>query len=50
MLSDFTVVANSVAGTSKKGEEERFLADYLSCLGETASQRSPKRPRNLATS
>ena len=27
MLSDFTVAANSIARTSKKGDKDRFLAD-----------------------
>jgi DNA ligase 1 len=36
MLSDFTVVANAIAATTKKLEKERLLADYLVSLDDAS--------------
>ena len=40
MLSDFIVTANAIAGTTKKLEKERFLADYLRSLDDTSLERA----------
>jgi DNA ligase-1 len=40
MLSDFTVTANTIAGTTKKSEKERFLADYLVGLDDASLERA----------
>jgi DNA ligase 1 len=39
MLSDFTVVANAIAATTKKLEKERLLADYLVSLDDASLER-----------
>lgn len=40
MLSDFTVVANSIAGTTKNGEKQRLLAAYLAGLDDASLERA----------
>jgi len=40
MLSDFTVTANAIAGTSKKSEKERILASYLVALDDASLERA----------
>ena len=40
MLSDFTVTANSIAGTTKKSEKERILAGYLVTLDDASLERA----------
>src|SRR6266849_8481697 len=40
MLSDFTVVANAIAATTKKNEKERLLADYLRTLDDASLERA----------
>ena len=40
MLSDFTVVANAIASTTKKNEKERLLADYLRSLDDASLERA----------
>ncbi|MGZ8798148.1 MAG: ATP-dependent DNA ligase, partial [Thermoanaerobaculia bacterium] len=40
MLSDFTVVANAIAATTKKSVKERLLADYLTTLDDAALERA----------
>jgi DNA ligase-1 len=40
MLSDFTVVANAIAGTSKKSEKERLLAEYFIGLDDASLERA----------
>jgi DNA ligase-1 len=40
MLSDFTVVANAIAATTKKLEKERLLADYLIGLDDASLERA----------
>src|SRR5438445_166779 len=40
MLSDFTVVANAIAATTKKNEKERLLADYLRSLDDASLERA----------
>ena len=40
MLSDFVATANKIAGTTKKSEKERLLADYLLTLDDAALERA----------
>jgi len=40
MLSDFTVTANAIAGTTKKSEKERILAEYLVRLDDASLERA----------
>jgi len=40
MLSDFTVVANTIGGTTKKSVKERLLADYLVTLDDASLERA----------
>jgi hypothetical protein len=40
MLSDFTVVAATIAETAKKSQKERVLADYLGGGDDAALQRA----------
>ena len=40
MLSDFTVVANAVAATTRKSVKERLLADYLVSLDDSSLERA----------
>jgi len=40
MLSDFTVTANTIAGTTKKSEKERILAGYLVGLDDASLERA----------
>lgn len=40
MLSDFTVTANAIARTTKKGEKERLLAGYLVTLDDASLERA----------
>jgi len=40
MLSDFTVTANAIAGTTKKSEKERILAEYLRSLDDASLERA----------
>ena len=40
MLRDFTRVANAIAGTTKKSEKERLLADYLVTLDDATLERA----------
>ena len=40
MLSDFTVVANAIAATTKKLEKERLLANYLAALDDASLERA----------
>jgi ATP-dependent DNA ligase len=40
MLSDFTVVANAIAATTKKLEKERLLAEYLVTLDDASLERA----------
>src|SRR5438105_8572957 len=40
MLSDFTLVANAIAATTKKLEKERLLADYLVRLDDASLERA----------
>ena len=40
MLNDFSVVANSIAATTKKGEKERLLAAYLAGLDDASLERA----------
>jgi DNA ligase-1 len=40
MLSDFTAVANAIAGTTKKSVKERLLADYLVALDDASLERA----------
>ena len=40
MLSDFTATANAIAATSKKGEKERILAEYLRSLDDGSLERA----------
>ncbi|HVE71636.1 MAG TPA: ATP-dependent DNA ligase [Thermoanaerobaculia bacterium] len=40
MLSDFTVTANTIAGTTKKSEKERILAEYLRSLDDASLERA----------
>jgi DNA ligase 1 len=40
MLSDFTVTANAIAGTTKKSEKERILAGYLAALDDASLERA----------
>jgi len=40
MLSDFTVTANAIAGTTKKSEKERVLAEYLRSLDDASLERA----------
>lgn len=40
MLRDFSVVANSIAATPKKGEKERLLASYLAGLDDASLERA----------
>lgn len=40
MLSDFCVTANAIAGTAKKSEKERLLADYLVSLDDASLERA----------
>jgi len=40
MLSDFTVIANTVAATTKKSEKERVLAEYLRALDDASLERA----------
>src|SRR4051812_33763137 len=40
MLSDLTVTANAIAGTTKKSEIERILAEYLAPLDDASLERA----------
>ncbi len=40
MLSDFTATANTIAGTTKKSEKERILAEYLRSLDDASLERA----------
>jgi DNA ligase-1 len=40
MLSDFTVVANAIAATTKKSAKERLLADYFVRLDDASLERA----------
>ncbi|MCU1350732.1 MAG: ATP-dependent ligase [Acidobacteria bacterium] len=40
MLSDFTVVANAIAATTKKSEKERLLAAYFTGLDDASLERA----------
>ena len=40
MLSDFARTANAIAATTKKGEKERILADYLRSLDDATLERA----------
>lgn len=40
MLSDFASTANAIAATSKKGEKERILAEYLLTLDDASLERA----------
>src|SRR5688572_10477948 len=40
MLYQFTVTANTIAGTTKKSEKERILADYLRSLDDASLERA----------
>ncbi|HVS31071.1 MAG TPA: ATP-dependent DNA ligase [Thermoanaerobaculia bacterium] len=40
MLSDFTVAANTIAGTTKKNVKEKVLADYLHGLDDASLERA----------
>ena len=40
MLSDFSVTANAIAGTTKKSEKERILAGYLVLLDDASLERA----------
>jgi ATP-dependent DNA ligase I len=40
MLSDFTVTANAIGATTKKGEKERILAAYLLTLDDATLERA----------
>src|SRR5712692_6606606 len=40
MLADFSAVANAIAGTTKKSEKERLLADYLVALDDASLERA----------
>src|SRR6266581_2848412 len=40
MLSDFSVTANAIAGTTKKSEKERILAGYLVRLDDASLERA----------
>jgi DNA ligase-1 len=40
MFHDFTVTANTIAGTSKKSEKERILAEYLKGLDDASLERA----------
>lgn len=40
MLSDFTVTGNAIAGTTKKSEKERILAEYLRSLNDASLERA----------
>ncbi|HJW95942.1 MAG TPA: ATP-dependent DNA ligase [Thermoanaerobaculia bacterium] len=40
MLSDLTVTANAIAGTTKKSEKERILAEYLTALDDASLERA----------
>ena len=40
MLSDLTVTANAIAGTTKKSEKERILAEYLARLDDASLERA----------
>ena len=40
MLSDFVATANKIAGTTKKSEKERILADYLLTLDDASLERA----------
>ena len=40
MLSEFTVVANAIAATTKKSEKERLLADYFVRLDDASLERA----------
>lgn len=40
MLSDFTVTANAIGATTKKGEKERILAAYLAGLDDASLERA----------
>ena len=40
MLTDFTVTANAIAGTTKKSVKERLLADYLLTLDDASLERA----------
>ena len=40
MLADFSAVANAIAGTTKKSEKERLLAEYLVALDDASLERA----------
>jgi DNA ligase-1 len=40
MLSDLTVTANAIAGTTRKSEKERILAEYLARLDDASLERA----------
>lgn len=40
MLRDFTVVANTIAATTKNSEKQRLLADYLAGLDDASLERA----------
>ncbi len=40
MFSDFTVTANAIGCTTKKGEKERILAEYLASLDDASLERA----------
>ncbi len=40
MFSDFTVTANAIGSTAKKGEKERILAEYLASLDDASLERA----------
>jgi DNA ligase-1 len=40
MLSDLTVTANAIAGTTRKSEKERILAEYLAHLDDASLERA----------
>lgn len=40
MFRDFTVTANTIGATTKKGEKERALADYLASLDDASLERA----------
>jgi DNA ligase-1 len=40
MLSDFCATANAIAGTTRKSEKERLLADYLVTLDDASLERA----------
>jgi DNA ligase-1 len=40
MLSDFSSTANAIAGTTRKSEKERILAEYLRSLDDPALERA----------